>query len=167
MSILDSTFPNGNYNALPKKFPNDLLDLNSVLKESLKKAQAEVDHLKLIVRCEALPKIRGDFNEMLKLFDHLLSMILNHHLQTSRLFLYVDCEEVSSDVIDMTLEEDFKRYAIKFHTNITTHGNWKLLNNQALVSCQQIIFNHRGNLAVNEISKTGCVFSVLLPGKIE
>jgi hypothetical protein len=123
--------------------------------------------LQLIVRCEALPKIQGNFNEMLKLFDHLLSMILSHHQKTSRLFLYVDCEEESNDVIDMSLEEGFKRYTIKFHTNITTQGNWKLLNNQALVSCQQILSNHSGNLAVNEISKTGCLFSVLLPGKIE
>jgi hypothetical protein len=45
----------------------------------------------------------------MELFDVLLRMILNHPPQTSRLFLYVDCEEDFRDVIDMTLEEDFKR----------------------------------------------------------
>jgi light-regulated signal transduction histidine kinase (bacteriophytochrome) len=167
MSILDSTFPNGNYNTLQKKYPEDLLDLNMVLKECLKKAQAGVDDLQLIIRCESLPRIRAVYDEMVKLFENLLGTILNHAPETSRLFLYVDCEEDSNDVIDMTLEEGFKRYTIKFHTNVTTNDSWKLVNSQALINCRQILSNHNGNLAVNEISKTGCLFSVSLPGKID
>ena len=167
MSVLDSTFPNRNYNTLPKKYPSGLLDLNTVLKESLKKVQSEVHHLQLIVRCESLPKIKADYEETMKLFDDLLRMIFNHPPQTSRLFLYVDCEEDSGDVMDMTSEEDFKRYIIKFHTNVTTHGNWKLINSSALMNCRQILSRYNGNLAVNEISKTGCLFSLSLQGKIE
>ena len=94
-------------------------------------------------------------------------MILNHHPQTSRLFLYVDCEEDSGDIIDMSLEEGFKRYNIKFHTNVTTHDKWKLANSQALINCRQVLSNHNGTLVVNDISSTGCLFTVLLPGKIE
>jgi len=167
MPILDSTFPDGNYNTLQKKYSGGLLDLNSVLNESLKKAQSQVDHLQLIVRCETLPQIKADHDEMVKLFDGLLGMILNHPPQTSRLFLYVDCEENVTDVIDMTLEKGFRQYIIKFHTNVTTHDNWKLVNSQALINCRQILSKHNATLAVNEISKTGCLFSVLLQGKIE
>jgi aminopeptidase C len=167
MAVFDSTFPSRNYNTLPKKYSNGLLDLNTVLRESLKKVQSEVLHLQLIVRCESLPQIKADHEEIMELFDDLLRMILNHPPQTSRLFLYVDCEEDFRDVIDMTLEEDFKRYIIKFHTNVTTHGNWKLINSQALMNCRQILSRYNGNLAVNEISKTGCLFSLSLQGKIE
>ncbi len=167
MAVLDSTFPNRNHHTLPKKYSNALLDLNIVLKESLKKVQSEVHKLQLIVRCESLPKIKADREEATKLFDDLLRMILNHPPQTSRLFLYVDCEEDSGDVMDMTLEEGFKRYIIKFHTNVTTHGNWKLINSQSLMNCRQILSGYNGNLAVNEISKTGCLFSLSLQGKIE
>jgi len=167
MPVLDSTFPNRNYNTLPKKYSSGLLDLNTVLKESLKKVQSEVRQLQLIVRCESLPQIKADYEETVRLFDDLLHMIFNHPPQTSRLFLYVDCEEDYGDVIDMTLEEGFKRYIIKFHTNVTTHGNWKLINNQALINCRQILSRYNGNLAVNEISKTGCLFSLSLQGKIE
>ncbi|MBO9573018.1 MAG: hypothetical protein J7497_12570, partial [Chitinophagaceae bacterium] len=134
---------------------------------SLKKVQSEVHHLQLIVRCESLPKIKADGEETMKLFDDLLRMILNHPPQTSRLFLYVDCEEDSGDVMDMTLEEGFKQYIIKFHTNVTSHGNWKLINSQSLMNCRQILSRYNGNLAVNEISKTGCLFSLSLQGKIE
>lgn len=167
MSILDSTFPHRNYNTLEKKHPTVLLSLNDILQESLKKAQVQVDKVKLIVRCETLPQMKADREEMVNLFDNLLAMILNHPANAARLFLYIDNEEDNSDVIDMTLEEGFKRYFIKFHTNITTQESWKLVNSERLITCRQILSRHNGNLAVNDISSTGCLFSVLLPGKIE
>jgi len=167
MSIPDSESPDGNYNTLKRKQLPGLLALNEVLQESLKKAQVQVDKVKLIVRCESLPLIVADHDEMVNLFDELLGMILNHPPAASQLFLYINCEEDTTDIIDMTLEEGLRRYCIKFHTNITTHDNWKLVNSQGLINCKQILSRHNGNLAVNDISSTGCLFSVLLPGKIE
>lgn len=168
MSILDSTFPNRKYNTLEKKhLHHGLLSLNEVLQQSLRKAQALVDKAQLIVRCETLPRVNADYDEMVKLFDDVLGMILNHPPNTSRLFLYIDCVEDSNDVIDMTLGDGLKRYVIRFHTNITTHDNWKLVNSQQLINCRQLLSRHNGNLAVNDISSTGCLFSVSLPGKIE
>ena len=167
MTILDSESPHGNYNTLEKKYLPGLLSLNDALQESLKKGQAQVDKAQLIVRCEVLPRIKAGHDEMVKLFDDLLGMILKHSPNTSRLFLYIDCEEDNNDVIDMTLEEGLKRYVIKFYTNITTHSNWKLVNSEVLINCRQTLSRHNGNLAANDISGTGCLFSVLLPGKIE
>lgn len=167
MPVIDSTFPERNPNTLEKKHFTGLVSLNEVLKESLKKAQAQIDNVQLIVRCETLPQIKTDVAEMVKLFDDLLGMILNYPPKATRLFLYIDCEEDNSDIIDMTLEEGHKRYLIKFHTNITTHESWKLVNSQALINCRQILSRLNGNLAVNNISNTGCLFSVSLPGKFE
>jgi hypothetical protein len=167
MTILDSTFSDRNYKTLEKNFLPGLLSLNEILQESLKKAQAQVDKAQLIVRCESLPMIKADHADIVKLFDDLISMILNQPPNTTRLFLYVDCEEDRSDIIDMTLGESTKRYVIKFHTNITTHEHWKLVNRQALVNCRQTLSRHNGNLVVNDVSSTGCLFSVSLPGKFE
>lgn len=167
MSILDSTFPNRNYNTLQKQYPDSFVSLNTVLKESLKKVQTRADHLQLITRCEPLPQVKANYGDMVKFFDGLLGMILNSAPKTSKLFLYVDCEEAANNAMEMNLGDGMKRYVIKFHTNISTHGNWKLVNSQALANCQQILFNHNGTLAVNEISRTGCLFSFSLPGKIE
>lgn len=166
MTIFDSS-SNKNDNTLEKKHLPCLLSLNDVLQESLKKAQFQVDKAQLIVRCESLPQVKTDHDEMVKLFDGLLGMILNQPPNTSRLFLYVDCEEDTGDVIDRTVKEEFKKYIIKFHTNITTHEHWKLVNSQTVTNCRQILSRHNGNLAVNDISNTGCLFSVSLPGKIE
>ena len=167
MSPLDSKFLDGNFNTLEKKSFPGFLSLNEVLQISLKKAQAQVDKARLIVRCETLPRIKADQDEMVKLFHELLGMILNSGQGNQRLFLYIDCEEDTSDVIDMNLEPGLKHYFIKFHTNIVAHDNWKLVNSQSLISCRQILSRHNGNLAVNDISSSGCLFSVWLPGKIE
>ena len=167
MSTLDSKFLQGNFTTLEKKYLPGFLSLNEVLQVSLKKAQSQVEKVKLIVRCETLPRVKAEHDDMVRLFDELLGMILNSGQGIPRLFLYIDCEEDTSDVIDMNLEPDLKRYFIKFHTNIVAHDNWKLVNSQALVSCRQILSKHNGNLAVNDIGSTGCLFSVLLPGKIE
>jgi len=167
MSIPDSTFPDRGQEILPRKHIAVPLPLNDVLQESLRKAQVQVDKVKLIVRCETLPLVIAEHGEMVKLFDQLLGMILNHPPDAARLFLYIHCQEDNSDIIDMTLDEGVKRYCIKFHTNITTHDNWRLVNSQGLINCRQILSRHNGNLAVNDIANTGCLFSVLLPGKIE
>jgi len=167
MSILDSKFHERSYNTLEKKYFPGFISLNEVLQESLKKAQVQVDKVKLIVRCEPLPATKADHDELVKLFDGLLGMILNSGLENSRLFLYIDCEEDTSDIVDMTIDANVKWYLIKFHTNVIAHDNWKLVNSQALISCRQILSRHNGNLAVNDISSSGCLFSVWLPGKIE
>lgn len=167
MSILDSTFPDRQSKTLEKSFPPDLLSLNEILQVSLKKAQVLVDKAQLVIRCENLPLIQADYNEMVRLFDDLISTILIQSPNTTRLFLYVDYEEDNSDIIDMTIKPGFKRYIIKFHTNITTHEHWKIANSQTLSNCKQILSRHSGNLAVHDISSTGCLFSLLLPGKID
>jgi hypothetical protein len=168
MPVFDSTFPNRNYKTLEKSvLPTGLLSLNGILQESLKKAQAQVDKAQLIVRCESLPTVQADHSEMVKLFDDLIAMILNQPPNTTRLFLYIDCEQDNSDIIDMTLQPGFKKHLIKFHTNITTHEHWKIQNNDTLINCKQILSRHNGNLVVNDVSSTGCLFSVSLPGKIE
>jgi signal transduction histidine kinase len=167
MSVIDSTFSEQGYNTIKNSQVPALISLNDLIKETLRRAQSEVDSVQLIVRCETLPQVKADRDGMLKLFDELLGMILKYPPKSSRLFLYVDCEEDASDLIDMNLEEGFKRYSIKFFTNIITHDTWKLVNSQALIHCRQILSNHNGNLVVNDISSTGCLFSVQLPGKIE
>jgi len=93
MSIPDSTFPEGGHKILQRKHIAVPLALNEVLQESLRKAQVQVDKVKLIVRCESLPLVVAEHGEMVKLFDELLGMILNHPPDAGRLFLFINCEE--------------------------------------------------------------------------
>lgn len=167
MSVSDSTFPNKNIEAVFEKASGgSMLSLNQIFKESLKKAQSQADDLQIIVRCQNLPRINGSHAEIVQLFDMLLAMILNNPPQNSKLYLYVDCEEDNVDRIDSHFE-GVKQYLIKFYTNITIHDHWKVLNSQSLINCKQILSNLHGNLVVNNISSTGCLFTISLPGKFE
>ena len=163
MSLPDSSLTGNDHSTLERK-QNCSLSLNDVLKGSLKKAQGAVDHLKIIVRCETLPVVKAGHDDMVRLFDDLLGMILNHPPSSSRLYLYVDCEQLPADA---GAEEEEQRYLIRFHTNITTHDQWKLVNSQPLVHCRQILSRYGGTLVVNEINSSGCLFLLSLPGKIE
>lgn len=160
MSVNESTFSTRGYESKNIHHTSPL-SLNDIFRESMKKAQAQVDNLQVIVRCENLPQVHGSRNEMLQLFDNLLGMILNHPPRNSKLFLYVDCEEAE------TGSNNEKQYTIKFNTNIDTHENWKVINSQALVNCRQILSTHHGTLVVNNISSSGCLFILSLPGKME
>ncbi len=159
---VNSPIPERDFSTLGIKQVYAFVSLNEILKECLKKAQARVDNLQMIIRCEHLPKVLASRDEMMQLFEDLLAVILNHRqLGATSLFLYVDCEE---DDVGL---EPHKRYCIKFHTNITTDEDWKLSSMQILSNCRQILSKYNGTLAVNDISSAGCLFSLSLPGKIE
>lgn len=143
----------------------DLISLNDVFKESMKKLQAEVDKLNLVVRCDSLPSIEANKKQMELLFDTLISLLSGNPPQGSRLFLYVDCNEEKNEVMDLSLKQDSKNYMIRFHTNIPSDMQWKEKNAEALSRCSQILSACNGTFAVNNVAHTGCLFSLTLPGK--
>lgn len=138
------------------------LSLNDLFNERMRNAQAECEHTGLVVRCECLPQISGYREEMIRLFDSLISMILNHPSRPAKLFLYVDCDENKETGKQLT---DPINYLIKIHTNLTTNDNWKIQNREGLSACERILILHKGSFAVHNISNTGCLFSISLPGK--
>jgi hypothetical protein len=137
------------------------LSLNDLFNERMRKAEAEFEHAGLVVRCECLPQISGYREEMTRLFDSLISMILNHPSKPAKLFLYVDCEENKEG----KQQPDLFNYLIKIHTNLTTNDYWKAQNREALAACERILILHKGSFAAHNISNTGCLFSISLPGK--
>jgi hypothetical protein len=166
MPVTDSALPHENIDTLKSVPASSLFSLNRVFRESMLKKQSEASGLQLIVRCGSLPEINGNYEEISKLFDYLLDMIVQHPFVSSKLFLFVDCVEQDADVIDMSLADDFKRFTIRFHTTIATYENWKLVNSQLIIHCRQILSNYKGTLQINDTG-TGCLFSISLPGKIQ
>ena len=167
MSLNESSLFDRDYKTFKNFGQENMLALHDVFKESMRTVQLRFSHMNIIIRCQSLPHIAGNGEEIRKLFDELLTMLFSSTLVGSRLFLYVDCEEENSDAIDLSLSQGFKRYQIRFHTNITTKENWKDVNSQVLAVCQQILSCHHGSFLVNSNNKTGCLFSISLPGKLQ
>lgn len=165
MLPIDSKYSPGELNTLRSIPVPNFLSLNEVFRESLRKAQ-ETRNLQVVVRCEPLPQVQVNAGELMPVIDDLLRMILSYPPTASKLFLYVDCEEDAADIIDMHVPEGLKRYNIKFFTNISTGAEWELANGQTLANCRQVLSRCQGSLAVNDVSSTGCLFSIVLPGKI-
>lgn len=143
--------------------PAIFLSLNDIFNERIRKAQLRPGKVKIVARCESLPMVAGDREELATLFDILISLMIDNSPPGSDLLLYVNCKTGQPF---LSKNKGFLDYVIKFHTNLTTNEGWKDRNKEALYNCEQIINRHRGSFLVNNIFNTGCLFSISLPGKI-
>lgn len=137
--------------------------LNTVLSDSVKRALAGFDIIRLIHRCDSLPEIEGDAALLTELFDHLVRMIFRTSVPGHRLFLFVDC--CTEIIREEKTAGRLALHQIRFHTNVTVDEDWKSLNAGSLDRCNFIAGLHRGKLAVHNIVQTGCLFTLSLPGK--
>ena len=143
------------------------VSLNDLFSESMRKAQAANDRLKVIVRCETLPLVRVNQRDMTQVFDTLIALILSQSVKTSTIYLYIDCEESKESVGAQPATEGWRYFSIRFHTNISTTGNWRDQHADALQKCSRIVASHQGTLQVNSVVNTGCLYTISLPGKLQ
>ncbi len=158
MSITDFPIPEKNSEQITIN-PFALLSLNQVLRESLQPLYANSS---IVIRCESLPSVYGQYDELLRLFSMMLNLITSEPPAGPKLFLYVDCDQ---GVTEPELEAGLRRFIIKFYTNITTGEAWREKNKNILSGCESIVSLHKGTFQVNNISHTGCLFAISLAGK--
>jgi hypothetical protein len=136
------------------------VNLSVLLTEALKKKNKAIKDLETNIRCESLPTIKGDKAQLTRLFDILIEVIFQNQPGGSTLFLYVDCIQER----DASVKKGIK-YLIKFLTNVTIGKNWKELNAELLMECNQIILAHNGVFSINTMDNSSCLFTVCFPGK--
>jgi len=139
-----------------------MLSLNEVFKESMRMLQSEVGRSRAIVRCDNLPQVKGNKQDMTQAFEELIRMIMSTPAPDGRLFLYLDCAEMNGAEV---LDEGFKSFTIKFRTNILPGKNWEASHKEALEKCRNIFSLHQAVFHVNSNNTNGCLFSISLPGK--
>ena len=153
-----STLPgNGSESAYPPG--QTAVSLNELLKEGLQKWSGLYEPAQLVLRCEPLPLAAGARAELGRLFNGLLYLILGTPATGPRTFLHVDCEKPS------VADGQGSLYLIRFHTNIQAGESWREQHAVLLDECRQSAGRCDGDLTVHAIQNTGCLFSLLLPGK--
>jgi hypothetical protein len=143
------------------------IDLNEVVRSICYKYS--IDQQKnFILRFDKLPIAGGNKDHFQCLFDGLIEMIVNHPPVNSKLFLYIKCTEQPGDaeIIDLRLTAETKLYKIDLYTNITTNEHWELLHKNKLNECSSLAIQNGGSISFSPISNTGCLFSLILSGKI-
>lgn len=153
--------------AAPDPISKTMMDLGEMFRESMKKYQAGPFKDSIIIRCETLPVIEGSKDQITQLFDNLVSMIFRYPPSGSKLFLYIDCDEMEPEKVKGGKSTNVKEYTIKFHTNISTNDTWKKENEGLIASCGQLVLAQKGTFGVNNINNTGCLFSLTFPGKLK
>jgi hypothetical protein len=145
---------------------DDLVDLNRLVQQVFEEHQQHVAQMQTIVRCDALPLVQGKVQPLLVLFRSLVGLILDNPPAKSKLFIYVKCERIDTDIIDMTLPEGFGPFLVSFYTNCNRSPEWEKENNNTLVLCQQLGAEVKGTLTFPSAQSAGCLFALNLPGKI-
>ncbi len=163
MSSADLSVP-GNFSSSDASAGNEIIHLNDLLAQALKTAMNAAG-VNIITRCEHLPRMNGDARQMRLFFDTLASMIAKSFSSCSRAFLLVKCEEWNLPDSPVGSNHN-KNYLLSFHTNLSEGIVGKAHNSEMIALCQQIISSHDGNFIVNN-NHAGCLFSIILPGKLE
>jgi len=162
MSVTDSTLSSQGHDIAPHVHLVTLLPLNDLFKESMRQAQVRCGTANVVLRCEPLPFVRGNREEMIQLFDALTNSIFSARPTGSKFFLHVDCTQV-----DEPADDGFRQVQIRFHTNITSDAAWRKTNEGALANCTRILTLHGAVFAVREVKDNGCLFSITIPGKFQ
>ena len=158
--LLNKTYDQKNF------YPLTMLSLNDIFRESMRKIQPFFAQIKIIVRCENLPVIKGNQDDMSRVFEEMIRVIFRYSRTTSRSFLYIDSKEDEAGFEDDIIPEGFKKYTIKFRTNITLNENWEEVRNELLTKFRLVFSMHNAKFQVNKPGHTGFLFSISVPGKI-
>lgn len=140
------------------------IDMNQVLRQSLQKNASGGIKEQLILRIDPLPLVRCNAQQYTVMLDALVQMIVLQPPVNSKLYLYIKCEEEKIDTPDVKRKSPI--YKISFYTNIVTDEHWKKLYRNKLIEYSNTFTDKERIFSFHEISNSGCLFSINLPGKI-
>jgi hypothetical protein len=132
---------------------------NSVLQRLLQQLTAE-ERREMILRCDELPLLQGNEEEIQTLFSDLLQMILHKKGSVPRLFLHIHCKAEAQEPPTMAGRT---LYTVQFNSNIAPCADWMQEHRQQLARITALAQKHNGSFEVADAQ--GCVFSLSLPGK--
>jgi hypothetical protein len=138
------------------------INLGDVIRQALQPFLSAGRNREVIFRCDDLPAVSAEPGVIQEVFSRLIRMIMQHP-SDSRKFFYIRCEEKLPSLKQKAARST---YIIEFHTNLSNHSQWMQLNQESILDCQQIMLRHGLDLAVHEITTTGCLFSISLQGKL-
>lgn len=145
---------------LPDPAPLTTVDLNEVIAKVLKPFQVSGRNQQIVIRCDHLPVLAGNETVVESVFAELVKMILLQQSGQKR-FLHILCQEEKVIKDEMPAS----RYRVQFHTNLVTDSKWKALYGERLIALKDLLAGFNTYLHIHDLTTSGCLFSISLPGK--
>jgi hypothetical protein len=142
-----------------------LVDFSCVIQELLNKERARLHQLNAIIRCDTLPHVYANANDMKRLCDLLIGFILKQPHRRTKLFIHIKCNLLESEALPETISGRLHLYKISFHTNSCNEVSWQSLHEQELAEFERICSRHSG-IFVSASNNADCLFDLTLPGKL-
>lgn len=138
--------------------------LNDVFQRILPGYQQQINKGNIIIRCEAMPVVEANEQELYKLFENVFFILFDNDTFNTRHFLHIDClRQKDNGILDLTTNRVFE---IQFNSNRNYDSVWTEANRARLDECYKILDRYNGKLILNPLRSNGCSFIVSLPGKL-
>ena len=168
-----SSLPGDNANYFPgnaQPHPGDaacaLVSMNEVVQYHLISRRQQIEAMQAIIRFDALPHVTAGREVISKMISLIFNSILDYPPAGTKLLIYIKCEPEKSEVMDLSLPEGFQQFVISVYTNIITDEAWQQEQQQPLAELQALVEGAAGSCSHYHIAKTGCLYNLLLPGKL-
>jgi|GEM_PF-1689031 len=140
-------------------------DLNIVLQRVFCEENQRLNKDQVIVRCDQLPTVFIEESRIAKACSFLLNIILEQPPEKGKLFIYIRCNLLKEDIIDLSLPDGAKKYEVLFHTNCFNKPDWKEKYKDLLDYCYQMCIDHGGSFNYKDNFEGSYLFQLILPGK--
>ena len=142
-----------------------LVNFNLVIQEALGKVESYIDKGKAIIRCDNLPHVLGEEEEMKLLSNNLIDFILQHPPEKSKLFIYIKCSRTESGDAKSEILDGLHQYEICFHTNSCNEPLWQECNQEQIAQCEVICKKYYGSFTC-AFGNADSLFKLSLFGKL-
>lgn len=142
-----------------------LVDSNKVLQRALKKISAEAKNA-MVLRCDELPYLQGTEETIELAFTRLLQLILEKKDAVIKVYLHISSTLSTIKELKASDRPDLHRFLVRFHTNLVPDKDWLKKAKESINGIASVLSIYDGNIAIQQLKSSGCVFYISLPGKL-
>ena len=135
-------------------FLNQLTNFNDVVQYELITRQQQIHALQAIIRFDALPHVKGDKAVMANIIHYIFNSILSNPPAGTKLLIYIKCEKERTEVMDLSVTDDFQNFDISVFTNIIANESWQLQQQPQMAALKQMVESVHGTFNSFAIEKT-------------
>ena len=131
-----------------------LADLNTVTQKVCSRLNERFSQFGAIIRCDDLPQVVADDNDIMWGFEEAVNMILNSVLQGAKLLIHIKSTASDTNFV-----------CIDVCTNGKLNTHWQEQQAPLLAECKIVCHRNGGTFNYNAFTGGASLFTIVLPAK--